>query len=141
MSAGTGVRHSEFNASKSEGVRFLQLWILPERPGLPPGYEQKSFPAAERQGRLRLVASRDGREGSVTVHQDASLYVATLNQGDETTFTLPKGRFAWVQVARGQVTLNGEPLSEGDGAAVTAVDQLVLAGRTPNSELLLFDVA
>jgi len=141
MSAGTGVRHSEFNASKSESVRFLQLWILPERPGLPPGYEQKSFPPAERQGRLRLVASRDGREGSVTVHQDASLYVASLNRGDQTTFTLPKGRFAWVQVARGDVTLNGEPLTEGDGAALTAVDQLVLAGNSPNSELLLFDVA
>ena len=141
MSAGTGVRHSEFNASKTEAVRFLQLWILPERAGLPPGYEQKSFAAAERQGRLRLVASRDGRQGSVTVHQDASLYVATLAHGEQTSFTLPKGRFAWVQLARGQVTLNGEPLAEGDGAAITAVDELTLTGQSPNSELLLFDVA
>ena len=141
MSAGTGVRHSEFNASKTEGVRFLQIWILPERPGLAPGYEQKSFPAAERQGRLRLVASRDGRDGSVTVHQDASLYVATLNPGDQVAFSLPKGRFGWVQVARGEVSLNGEPLSEGDGAGITGVDTLALAGHAANSELLLFDVA
>jgi len=141
MSAGTGVRHSEFNASKTEAVRFLQLWILPERAGLPPGYEQKSFAAAERQGRLRLVASRDGRQGSVTVHQDASLYVATLAHSEQTSFTLPKGRFAWVQVARGQGALNGEPLAEGDGAAITAVDELTLTGQSPNSELLLFDVA
>jgi len=141
MSAGTGVRHSEFNASKTEGVRFLQIWILPERPGLAPGYEQNSFPAAERQGRLRLVASRDGRDGSVTVHQDASLYVATLNPGDQVAFSLPKGRFGWVQVARGEVSLNGEPLSEGDGAGITGVDTLALAGHAANSELLLFDVA
>jgi len=141
MSAGTGVRHSEFNASKAEGVHFLQLWILPERAGLPPGYEQKSFPASERQGRLRLVASRDGREGSVTVHQDVSLYVATLAAGETTSFKLPEGRFAWVQLARGEVTLNGERLSEGDGAGITAVDELVLAGEMPNSELLLFEVA
>ena len=140
MSAGTGVRHSEFNASKTESVRFLQLWILPERAGLAPGYEQRSFPVAERQGRLRLVASRDGRDGSVTVHQDASLYTATLDHGEQVAFTLPKGRFAWVQVARGEIWLNGEPLTEGDGAGITALDTLALAGQAPGSELLLFDV-
>ena len=140
MSAGTGVRHSEFNASKAEAVRFLQIWILPEKAGLAPGYEQKSFPAAERRGRLRLVASRDGREGSVTVHQDASLYVATLDRGDQVSFTLPKGRFAWVQVARGELSLNGQPLTEGDGAALTDIETLSLVGQAPNSELLLFDV-
>ncbi len=141
MSAGDRVRHSEFNASKADAVRFLQIWILPERPGLAPGYEQKTFPPAERRGHLRLVASRDGREGSVTVHQDVSLYVATLNRGEQVGFTLPKGRFGWVQLARGEISLNGEPLTEGAGAALTAVDTLTLVGQAPNSELLLFDVA
>ena len=140
MSAGTGVRHSEFNGSKKEGVRFLQIWILPERPGLPPGYEQKSFPIVDRQGRLRLVASRDGREGSVTVHQDASLYVATLDRDQQASFALPKGRFGWVQIARGEISLNGESLTEGDGVGITDVDTLELAGQAPGSELLLFDV-
>jgi len=141
MSAGTGVRHSEFNASKTASVRFLQIWILPERAGLAPGYEQKAFPPAERQGHLRLVASRDGRDGSVTVHQDVSLYVATLNHGEQADFALPKGRFAWVQAARGQLSVNGEPLTEGDGAALTAVDKLTMVGQAPSSEFLLFDVA
>ena len=141
MSAGTGVRHSEFNASKTAAVRFLQIWILPERAGLAPGYEQKAFPPAERQGHLRLVASRDGRDGSVTVHQDVSLYVATLNHGEQADFVLPRGRFAWVQAARGQLSVNGEPLTEGDGAALTAVDKLTMVGQAPSSEFLLFDVA
>lgn len=140
MSAGTGVRHSEFNASKTDAVHFLQIWILPERAGLAPGYEQKSFTAPERQGRLRLVASPDGRDGSVTVHQNASLYVATLNRGQQVGFALPKSRFGWVQLARGEASLNGELLAEGDGVAITGVDTLTLAGQAENSELLLFDV-
>ncbi|HEY4188174.1 MAG TPA: pirin family protein [Polyangia bacterium] len=141
MSAGTGVRHSEFNASKTAPVRFLQIWILPERAGLPAGYEQKTFSQAERQGKLRLVASRDGREGSVTVHQDVTIQVATLDAGDELHFALPAGRSAWVQIARGAVTVNGEALTEGDGAAISAVTDIALRASAADSELLLFDVA
>ncbi|MGH7293887.1 MAG: pirin family protein, partial [Polyangiaceae bacterium] len=115
MSAGTGVVHSEANHSKTEGVHFLQIWIEPERRGLPPGYEQKAFPEQERRGALRLVASRDGREGSVTVHQDVSLYVALLGPGQAVKAALAPGRRAWVQVARGSVTSTGQVLGEGDG--------------------------
>ena len=121
MSAGTGIRHSEFNASKTEPVRFLQIWILPERGGLPPSYEQKTFPPEESRDRLRLVAARDGRDGAVTVHQDADIYVAVLDEGAEARHSPRAGRFAWIQVARGTVSVNGETLDEGDGAALADV--------------------
>lgn len=140
MSAGTGIRHSEFNASKTEPVRFLQIWILPERGGLPPAYEQKTFPPEESRGRLRLVAARDGRDGAVTVHQDADIYVAVLDEGAEARHSLRAGRFAWIQVARGTVNVNGETLAEGDGAAVADLATIELASRAPASELLLFDM-
>jgi quercetin 2,3-dioxygenase len=140
MSAGTGIRHSEFNASKTEPVRFLQIWILPEHAGLPPEYEQKTFPPEESRGRLRLVAARDGRDGAVTVHQDADIHVAVLDEGAAARYPLPAGRFAWVQVARGTVGVNGEILSEGDGAALTDVEAVELASRAPGSELLLFEM-
>jgi redox-sensitive bicupin YhaK (pirin superfamily) len=140
MSAGTGVTHSEYNASRSEPVHFLQIWILPEREGLAPGYEQRAFPSAERQGRLRCVASPDGREGSVVVHQDALLFASLLGPGERVAHALRPGRHAWVQVARGSVALGGEPLAAGDGAALSQESAVELEGRD-DAELLLFDLA
>ena len=140
MSAGTGIRHSEFNASQQDPVHFLQIWIVPERAGLAPGYEQRAFGDAEKRGRLRLVASRDGREGSVTVHQDVDLYAALLGAGERVGFELRPGRHAWLQVARGQLRLNGDLLKAGDGAAIADVAQLELTGET-DAEVLLFDLA
>ena len=137
MSAGTGVMHSEKNAS-DELVHLLQIWILPERHGITPGYEQKAFPAAERDGRLRLVASRDGRDGSLTIHQDADLYTVTLRDGASVTQDFRPGRYGWVQVARGTVTVNGKPLTAGDGAAIEAESRVTIAG---DGEVLLFDLA
>ena len=139
MTAGTGVRHSEFNASRSEPVHFLQIWILPERAGLAPGYEQKAFPEAERRGRLRLVASRDGREGSVTIHQNASISAALLDAGERARYVLSPGRHAYVHVAKGEVTVGGEHLSAGDGAAISDEPAIELAGRA-SGEILLFDL-
>jgi hypothetical protein len=140
MTAGTGVRHSEFNASDQEPVHFLQIWILPEAEGLAPGYEQRAFSDAEKRGRLRLVASRDGRQGSVTVHQDVALYATLLGADEKVAYDLKPGRHAWIQVARGQVLLNGELLKEGDGAAIAEVERVELEGAT-DAEVLLFDLA
>jgi quercetin 2,3-dioxygenase len=139
MSAGTGILHSEFNASKTEPVHFLQIWIFPEKRGLTPGYAQRSFPAAERTGQLRLLASRDGRDGSLSFHQDASLYAAALEPGQRVRHTLTPGRAAWIQVAAGAVTLNGKPLKTGDGAAVPDEKELELVG-VEKGETLLFDL-
>jgi redox-sensitive bicupin YhaK (pirin superfamily) len=136
MSAGTGVRHSEKNAS-DQPVHFLQIWILPERHGITPGYEQKAFPASERDGRLRLVASRDGREGSLTIHQDVDLYTTTLHDGASVDFDFRPDRYGWVQVARGSVSLNGETLVAGDGAAIEKESHVTIAG---DGEVLLFDL-
>ena len=140
MSAGTGVRHSEFNPSDTEPTHFLQIWIQPEREGLPPSYEQRTFPEADRRGTLRLVASRDGQDGSVTVHQDVRLYVGTLEAGEELTHRLGDDRHAWVQVVRGAVMLNGTPLTAGDGAAVSK-EAVLQIHATTTAELLLFDLA
>ncbi|MDD2273026.1 MAG: pirin family protein [Desulfuromonadaceae bacterium] len=139
MSAGTGITHSEFNHSKDELVHFLQIWIEPEKDGLVPGYEQKFFADEEKKGGLRLVASRDGREGSVTIHQDVNLYAALLG-GDEIAYTIPPGRHVWLQVARGKVLVNGQKLAEGDGAAISDEDQVVMTGEE-DAEILLFDLA
>jgi redox-sensitive bicupin YhaK (pirin superfamily) len=139
MTAGTGVRHSEFNSSRTEGVHFLQIWIVPDRRGHAPGYEQKSFTEADRGGRLRLVASRDGREGSVTLHQDVSLYAAVLAEGQRAELALAPGRHAWVHVARGAATVNGRRLGEGDGAALTDERTVVVEGH--GGEILVFDLA
>jgi redox-sensitive bicupin YhaK (pirin superfamily) len=141
MTAGTGVRHSEMNASRDEAVRFLQIWITPERRGLPPGYEQKHYDAADKEGRLRLVASADGREGSVTVHQDLSLYATILGAGVQVQHRLGQERCAWVQVASGTVELDGRPLSEGDGAAIVSQAALTLTGTGQGGEVLVFDLA
>jgi redox-sensitive bicupin YhaK (pirin superfamily) len=140
MSAGTGVTHSEFNPSQTDPVHLLQIWILPERKGITPGYEQREFPAAERRGKFRLIASRDGREGAVTIHQDAEVYSALLEPDEKVSHSLKPNRHAWVQVARGAVTMNGHPLNEGDGAAVSQEEILEFqAGKS--SEILLFDLA
>jgi redox-sensitive bicupin YhaK (pirin superfamily) len=142
MSAGTGIRHSEFNGSAKEPVHFLQIWLLPDRPGHRPTYEQKAFPAEERRGRLRLVASPDGAEGSTTIHQDARVYAALLADGQEAELPLAAGRSAWVQVARGEVEVNGRRLAHGDGAAISGEPRLALTGRgAEEAELLVFDLA
>jgi hypothetical protein len=140
MSAGTGVTHSEFNHSPIELLHFLQIWILPERRGLPPGYEQKSFSEEDRRGRLCLIGSHDGRKGSVTIRQDVDLHAARLSPRDRVTLPLARGRAAWVQIARGQLALDGEELEAGDGAAVEDKSALELAARA-ESELLVFDLA
>ena len=140
MSAGTGVVHSEFNASEKEPVHFLQIWIVPERTGIAPGYEQKSFPLDERRGRLRLLASRDGRDGSLTVHQDAAVYGALLDRGERVSLELKPSRHAWVHVARGVVSLSGKRLEAGDGAAVSSEQEIAVEGIEP-AEVLIFDLA
>jgi hypothetical protein len=139
MSAGTGIRHSEFNPSKVSPVRLLQIWILPERAGLAPGYEQRTFTPADLRGGFRLVASRDGREGSVTLHQDAGIHAARLGAGESGTVDVAPERHAWVQVARGSAALNGEVLGEGDGAAVSGVPRLEMRAQS-DAEVLVFDL-
>ena len=140
MSAGTGVRHSEFNESRTEPVHFLQIWILPDRRGHAPGYEQKTFPEAERRGRLRLVASNDGREGSVSLHQDVALWAGVLDEGQTAELPLADGRHAWVHVARGSVALGELHLAEGGGAAISDEVRVELQGKG-DAEVLLFDMA
>jgi quercetin 2,3-dioxygenase len=140
MSAGTGVTHSEHNPSETEPVHFLQIWILPDRGGVPASYEQRHFTREERAGRLRLVASHDGREGSVRLHQDVALFAGLLAPGATVTHALLPGRHAWVQVVRGAVTANGAPLEAGDGAAVSEEAALELAAREA-AEVLVFDLA
>ena len=141
MSAGSGVRHSEMNASRDAPVRFLQIWITPDRRSLPPGYEQKHYDAADKEGRLRLVASADGREGSVTVHQDLWLYATILGAGVQVQHRLGQERCAWVQVASGTVDLDGRALVEGDGAAIVSQAALTLTGSGQGAEVLVFDLA
>jgi redox-sensitive bicupin YhaK (pirin superfamily) len=139
MSAGTGVRHSEFNPSKAEPVHFLQIWILPARTGLPPSYEQKTFPAEERRARFRLIASPDARAGSVTVHQDVLVYAALLEPGEQSAVDLLPGRQAWLHVARGEVTLGDHRLREGDGVHVQGESSIAVTA-TSSAEVLLFDL-
>jgi quercetin 2,3-dioxygenase len=141
MSAGTGIVHSEFNPSPSEAVRLLQIWIEPGRSGVAPSYQQTFFPRSEREHRLRLIASPDGREGSVTINQDAQVHAAILSAGDRVSHRLPAGRGAWIQVARGSLTVNGQRLAEGDAASVDGPAELVLAAEADEAEALLFDLA
>jgi redox-sensitive bicupin YhaK (pirin superfamily) len=140
MSAGTGVMHSERNHSSTQPVHFMQIWIEPDRRGLTPGYEQKRFDDRKRNA-LRLIASRDGREGSVTVHQDASLYAGALDAGAALKLDVAPGRRTWVQVLAGDVTVNGEPLARGDGAATEREATLTIAGGREPSAVLVFDLA
>ena len=139
MSAGTGIRHAEFNASPSEPVHFLQIWILPEAPGLPPRYGQVEFQEAELRDRWRLIASRDGAEGSAVVHQDIRIHAARLSKGAELGLDLDPSRRQWLQVAKGRVTANGLALSHGDGLALSSEARLDLSAEAP-SEVLLFDL-
>jgi quercetin 2,3-dioxygenase len=139
MSAGTGVRHSEFNASKTDPVHFLQIWILPAQNGIEPGYEQKAFSAAEKRGRLRVVASSDGRDGSITVHADAVLYAGLFDGGEKAELPLAKGRSAWIHVARGKARVNGRALGEGDGAALSEERAVTVEGFE-DAEVLVFDL-
>ena len=140
MSAGTGVLHSEMNPSTTQPVHFFQVWLIPAQRGIKPSYEQTRFEPAEKQGRLRLVASPDGREGSITVHQDADLYAGLFKTGEGARLDLRPGRHAWVQVASGDITLNGESLGTGDGAAVSDETALELTARS-DAEVLVFDLA
>lgn len=139
MSAGTGITHSEFNASKSEPVHFLQLWIIPESQGIAPSYEQKHFPPEERQGQLRLIGDRSGKEGAVTIHQDVRLYVGQFAQNESLTHEITDGHRAWLHVARGIMRLNGHELREGDGAAITDESQINLE-TDHQAEVLLFEL-
>ena len=141
MSAGSGVRHSENNASRDQPVHFLQIWLTPERNGLPPGYEQKTYAPADKRARLCLIGSNDGREGSVTIHQDVALYATVLEGGEQVQHRLASERCAWVQVARGAVDLDGRPLVEGDGAAIVSQSALTLTGAGAGGEVLVFDLA
>ncbi len=139
MTAGSGIRHSEFNPSQTEPVHFLQIWLFPERRGLTPGYEQKNFPDAEKQGRLQLIAAAKPRDGALEIHQDVDLYASVLGAGERVTHELGEDRSAWVQVARGTVELNGIGLAAGDGAAVLDQRSLELVSRD-GVEFLLFDL-
>jgi len=140
MSAGTGVTHSEFNPSDAAPVHFLQIWILPERTGLTPSYEQRRFPAAEKRGMLRLIASNDGRDGSVVVFQDVDVFAAMLEPGEEVTHALQHGRHAWVQIVSGGAAIDGAALAQGDGVAVSDERAVTLRARE-RAEVLLFDLA
>ena len=139
MTAGTGVQHSEFNHSVTELVHFFQIWIFPDRRGLAPGYEEKHFGDDAKRGQLKLVASRDGRDGSVVIHQDADLYSALLAAGEGATHSTERTRKGWVQVASGAVTVNGETLAAGDGAAI-AYEEAIAMRASADSEVLLFDM-
>jgi quercetin 2,3-dioxygenase len=140
MSAGTGVTHSEFNASKQDSVHFLQIWLVPDVMGVAPSYEQKTFAASESSGRLRLVASPDGADGSLTIHSSTRLFSAALSKGEAAQLKLAAGRHAWVQVARGEVRVNGQNLKVGDGAAVSDEALVTLEGLS-QGEALVFDLA
>ena len=139
MSAGTGILHSEFNPSKVDPVHFLQMWIIPDRAGLPPSYEQKTFPIEERRGRLRLVAGPDNRGSTITVHQDARLFVADLEVNERVVHEIERGRGLWLQLARGIVTVNGTEIREGDGTAVEDEPAIAIEADT-DAEFLLFDL-
>jgi len=140
MSAGTGVTHSEFNASKNELVHFLQIWLLPAQRGIAPSYEQKNFTSQDKQGRLRVVAAPDARDGSLTIHTDAVVHAGILDAGQVGELELAKGRHAWVQVARGKAKVAGRELRAGDGAALSD-EPLVRVEGVERAEVLVFDLA
>ncbi|MDD3353271.1 pirin family protein [Zoogloea sp.] len=139
MSAGTGIRHSEYNASRDEQVHFLQIWIMPNRYGVTPRYQQQHFSAGEKRGRLRLIISPDGAEGSLSVYQDVRVHAGLFDGAEAQTITLPPNRHAYVHLARGTLTVNGQPLSAGDGARLRQVDEITFC-RGQQAEVLLFDL-
>ncbi len=140
MTAGSGIRHSEFNPSETEQVHLLQIWILPEKDGLEPGYEQTYFAPETKQGKLKLVASRGGNDGSVRINQDVKLYSSILKNGDEISFELAENRHAWIQIVKGSLELNGEKLLAGDGAAASDEKVLQIKSVADETEFLLFDL-
>ncbi|MDP5338219.1 MAG: pirin family protein [Nodularia sp. (in: cyanobacteria)] len=139
MSAGTGIAHSEFNPSQTEPLHLLQIWILPDKEGLTPRYEQKSFPLAEKRGQLRLIAAKDGRDGAVTIHQDVDLYASILEAGDVVNYHVKPDRYAWLQIAQGVATLNGQELRAGDGVQISGEEKLQISTDI-STEFLLFDL-
>lgn len=141
MSAGTGVAHSEFNASATEPVHFLQIWLLPNERGLQPSYEEKHFAPQEKPGQLILVGSTDGRDNSVTIHQDVNLYLGSLENSDRINYQIDDNRAVWIQVAKGSVSLDGQLLEAGDGAAIVDETQITLTANNDTGEILLFDMA
>lgn len=140
MSAGTGVRHSEYNHSATDPVHFLQIWIVPEADGLAPSYEQKAFPETGRQDTLRLIGSRDGRDGSVVIHQDVDLYASLLSADKSVAFDIKPGRKVWLQIIKGKISVDGQALGAGDGLGLLDAGTINLAAQE-NAEFLLFDLA
>jgi len=140
MSAGTGIRHSEFNPSEADPVHLYQIWLLPQTQGIAPSYEQKAFPADGRKSQWQLVASHNGAAGSLTIHQDARILLATLQAGESLTHTFAAGRHAWLQVLRGSVDVHGTHLATSDAVAVSGESQLTVTGAEP-AEIMLFDLA
>lgn len=139
MSAGTGITHSEYNHSQTDPVHLLQIWILPDKQGLKPRYEQKAFPIEEKRGKLRLIAAKDGRDNAVTIHQDVNLYTSVLEPGDVVNYHVQPHRYAWLQIAQGIATLNGEELRAGDGVQISVEEQLEISTQV-GAEILLFDL-
>lgn len=140
MSAGTGITHSEFNPSATEPVHLLQIWLFPERKGLIPSYEQRRFSEEEKRGRFRLIASPDGRDGSVVIHQNAAIYAAVLGNGESVEYTASENREVWIHIARGTITLNGTRMEAGDGMGISGGEKIHLTGAENHSEVLLFDL-
>lgn len=141
MSAGRGIMHSEFNASATDPVHLLQIWLLPNQTGLDPSYEETHFSAVDLSGQLRLIGSPDGRDGSVTIHQDVQLYATQLQANESVEVTIAPDRALWIQVARGAILLNDQPLTAGDGASVSDLDRVTLTGQADQAEVLVFDLA
>ncbi len=139
MSAGTGITHSEFNPSDSEPVHLYQIWLFPQRKGIEPSYEQKRFSDEERRNRLRLVASPDGESGSLTIHQDARIFLSNLDEGQQLVHPIRPGRHAWLQLLRGQATVNGQAMNTSDGVAISEERELEIVARKP-AEIMLFDL-
>ncbi|MBK1988605.1 pirin family protein [Sphaerospermopsis aphanizomenoides BCCUSP55] len=140
MSAGTGIMHSEFNHSQTEELHLLQIWILPDQQGLSPRYDQKTFPVEEKRGKLRLIAAKDGRDGAITIHQDVDLYASILQPGDVVNYHVQPHRYAWLQIAKGEVYFNGKPLKTGDGVQISGEEKLEISTNL-SAEILLFDLA
>lgn len=140
MSAGSGIEHSEFNHSKDENVHFLQIWVLPEEKNIEPSYEQKNFHVNSQKGKFQLVGDKHGTDGAVTIHQDIKMFVAVMDESQSTSYEFEQGRGGFLQVARGQITLNGEVLKEGDGAEISDVSEITVQAQAA-SELILFDMA
>lgn len=139
MTAGTGVFHSEVNPSPEQSAHLLQIWIIPDKGGYPPGYEQKQFPETEKRGKLRLVASNDGRDGSVTINQDVNVFAGLFDGNETAAFDLAPGRMAYLQIARGSISVNGDDLNPGDGAEIVNAEELVFSDGK-QAELLLFEM-